>query len=71
MKNVENIPVAMRPRMTLEPVRLRILRIRRGMIGLESLDSRVTKAPNSTMAAPRQSRVSGEPQPRRDAVTMP
>ena len=71
MKKVENMPVAMRPRMALEPVRLRNLSIRSGMIGLESLDSRTTKAVKSTMAMPRHPRVSDAPQPRRDAVTMP
>ena len=40
MKNVENMPVASSPRMALEPVSVRIRRIRSGMIGLASFDSR-------------------------------
>ena len=43
MKKVENMPVASRPRMALDPVKVRNLRIRSGMIGLASLDSRTMK----------------------------
>ncbi len=71
MKKVENMPVAMAPRITLEPVRLRSFRIRRGMIGLASLDSRIMNATKRITARPTQTRVTDEPQPRRAAVTMP
>ena len=52
MKKVANIPVTMRPRTMLEPVSVRSLRMRSGMIGLRSLDSRAMKATKSTSAMP-------------------
>ncbi len=71
MKKVENMPVASRPRIALDPVRVRSFRIRSGMIGLASLDSRTTKETNRTTAAPRMPSVCAETQPSLDAVTMP
>ena len=71
MKNVENMPVASRPRMALDPVNVRSFRIRSGMIGLVSFASKTMKATNSTTAAARMPKVWNEPQPSEDAVTMP
>ncbi len=57
--------------MALEPVSVRIRKIRSGMIGLASFDSRTMNDANSTTAAARMPRVCVEPQPSLDAVTMP
>ena len=71
MKKVENMPVANRPRMALDPVNVRSLRIRSGMIGLASLDSRTMKETKRRTATPRMPSVCAETQPSLDAVTMP
>ena len=55
-----NMPVANIPRMMLDRVRVRILRIRSGMIGLASLDSRTKKATSSATDAPPKPRVWGD-----------
>ena len=49
--------------MTLEPVRVRSFKMRSGMIGLASRDSRTMKATNSTSATPPKTRVCAETQP--------
>ena len=52
MKNVENIPMISRPRITAEPVSVRSFRMRNGMIGLAIRDSRKMKATKSAMPMP-------------------
>ena len=71
MKKVENMPMTSRPRMTLEPVSVRSFRMRSGMIGLASCDSRTMKATNERDGDGRGCRACA-PSPSRtvDAVTM-
>ncbi len=71
MKNVANMPVMMQPRITLEPVNVRNFKMRSGMIGLDSRDSRTMKATKSATAPARGIKVSGELHPTRAAVTTP
>ena len=70
MKKVENMPMMIRPRITLEPVSVRSRRMRSGMIGLESRDSRRRKPAKSAMAMPPTMKVWAETQPSVEAVTM-
>ena len=64
------MPVAIRPRMTLDPVRLPNFRMRSGMIGLASLDSSTKNPVNRASERAPKSSVWAEPQPSVAAVTM-
>ena len=64
------MPVASIPRMTLDRVRVRIRRIRRGMIGLARRDSRTKKATSSANDAPPKPRVWADTHPYWVAVEM-
>ena len=71
MKNVENMPVMSRPRMTAEPVKVRSFRMRSGMIGLARRDSSTTKNASRARAMPIVTSVWAETQPYVVAVTTP
>ena len=70
MKKVENIPMISRPRTTAEPVSVRSFKMRNGMIGLATRDSRTMNATKSAIPMPAESSVWAEPQPSLAAVMM-
>jgi hypothetical protein len=70
MKNVANMPVMSRPRMTLELGSPGMAKTRSGMIGLRSRHSSATKAPSRASDAAAKPSVCAEPQPCELAVTI-
>ena len=65
------MPVARKPRTMLERVRVRIRKMRSGMIGFARRDSRTTNATRSTTAPPTKPSVWTDSHPEPAAVVIP